>query len=80
MKSGMDMRHAIRTPCFGLMLLGVLAQGAMAATIERFSPQGEIRSVRQMAARFTEDMVKFGDPKALKAVNCWIRHMSRRVG
>jgi hypothetical protein len=34
---------------------------AGAATIERFVPQGEIRSVRQMQARFSEDMVRFGD-------------------
>mgnify|MGYP000856156688 CR=1 FL=1 len=37
---------------------------AAAATVERFSPQGEIRAVRQVAARFSEDMVRFGDSRA----------------
>jgi uncharacterized protein YfaS (alpha-2-macroglobulin family) len=34
---------------------------AGAATVERFVPQGEVRSVRQLQARFSEDMVRFGD-------------------
>ncbi len=42
--------------------LALVVDGARAATIERFSPQGEIRSVRQVVARFSEDMVKFGEP------------------
>ena len=47
------------------VVLGLAVQtGAHAATIEKFSPQGDIRSVRQVAVRFSEDMVKFGDPKA----------------
>lgn len=33
----------------------------LAATVERFSPQGEVRAVRQVAARFSEDMVRFGE-------------------
>ena len=36
--------------------------GAVAATIDKFSPQGEVRAVRQVAVRFSEDVVKFGDP------------------
>ena len=38
------------------------ANGASAATIDKFSPQGEVRAVRQVAVRFSEDIVKFGDP------------------
>ncbi|MBL8386365.1 MAG: alpha-2-macroglobulin, partial [Burkholderiales bacterium] len=46
------------------VLLGVLAAGATAATVERFTPQGEVRAVRQVVARFSEDMVRFGDARA----------------
>ncbi len=42
--------------------LAVPGTAVHAATVERFSPQGEIRSVRQVAVRFSEEMVKFGDP------------------
>lgn len=66
------MRITIRLSWLNLLLLAALAQSAEAATVERFSPQGEIRSVRQVAARFSEDMVKFGDPQAPTpfAVDC----------
>jgi hypothetical protein len=42
----------------------LMATPAAAATIQTFSPQGEIRTVRQVAARFSESMVKFGDKDA----------------
>ena len=46
-------------------ILACLFSGvAQAATVERFSPQGEVRAVRQVAVRFSEDVVKFGDSKA----------------
>ena len=60
----------------GLWILGMLAcvAGGMlqAATVERFSPQGEVRAVRQVAVRFSEDVVRFGDPKAAApfAIEC----------
>ncbi len=43
-----------------------------AATVERFSPQGEVRAVRQVAVRFSEEVVRFGDPKAAApfAIEC----------
>ncbi|MEN3113218.1 alpha-2-macroglobulin [Uliginosibacterium paludis] len=34
-----------------------------AARVEAFSPQGEIKDVRQVVARFSEPMVAFGDPR-----------------
>ena len=40
-----------------------------AATIDKFSPQGEVRAVRQVAVRFSEDVVKFGDPAAQTPFN-----------
>ncbi len=50
----------------GLIAAGLaLASGAgLAANIQTFSPQGEIRTVRQVTARFSESMVKFGDKDA----------------
>ncbi|HEX5125286.1 MAG TPA: hypothetical protein VFW00_00965, partial [Rhodocyclaceae bacterium] len=40
------------------------ATGASAkARVEAFSPQGEVKGVRQVVARFSEPMVAFGDPR-----------------
>jgi len=36
-----------------------------AQPVEFFSPQGEVRGVRQVAARFASPMVAFGDPREL---------------
>src|SRR4030095_8605394 len=43
-------------------LLCLSAHG-FAAKVEVFSPQGEVKGVRQVAARFSELMVAFGDPR-----------------
>ena len=32
------------------------------ATVDVFSPQGEVKGVRQVAARFSDAIVAFGDP------------------
>lgn len=37
--------------------------GAEEAQIDMFSPQGEVKSVRQVTARFAEQMVPFGEPR-----------------
>ncbi|NTU43747.1 MAG: hypothetical protein HGA78_12020, partial [Nitrospirales bacterium] len=34
-----------------------------AAEVELFSPQGVVKKVRQVTARFSEPMVSFGDPR-----------------
>lgn len=39
---------------------------ARAASVEMFSPQGEIKGVRQVTARFTQAMVPFGDPRLVE--------------
>jgi hypothetical protein len=44
-----------------LLLLGAVA--ASAAQVDSFSPQGEVRGARQVAVRFSEPMVAFGDPR-----------------
>ncbi len=52
--------HAWRwlAPC---LLLGAAALHAQ--PVEFFSPQGEVKSVRQVTARFAKPMVAFGDPR-----------------
>ncbi len=46
-------------------LIALLAHAAptQAATVEAFSPQGTVKDIRQVAARFSEPMVAFGDPR-----------------
>jgi hypothetical protein len=49
-----------------ILLLAVtlaLPSLSWAARVEVFSPQGEVKSVRQVAARFSEPMVALGDPR-----------------
>ncbi|MBC8006430.1 MAG: alpha-2-macroglobulin [Prolixibacteraceae bacterium] len=41
----------------------LVAGYATAAQVEMFSPQGEVKGVRQVAVRFSEPMVAFGDPR-----------------
>ncbi|MBI5849205.1 MAG: alpha-2-macroglobulin [Nitrospirae bacterium] len=35
---------------------------ALRETVELFSPQGEVKNIRQVSVRFSEQMVPFGDP------------------
>src|SRR5512137_2533804 len=44
-----------------LLLIPAMAHGQ--ATIEFFSPEGVVKGVRQVTARFSEKMVSFGDPR-----------------
>ena len=44
-------------------LLALLAGTASAAQVDFFSPQGEVKGVRQVAVRFSDAMVAFGDPR-----------------
>ena len=46
---------------FFLLLNPVLAQSP--PTVEIFTPQGVVKGVRQVTARFSEQMVSFGDPR-----------------
>ena len=55
-------------PVLGSLLALVLLSAAVHAAIadpqvESFSPQGTVKGVRQVAARFSEPMVPFGDPR-----------------
>jgi len=44
-------------------LLCVAGAAVHAATVQTFSPQGEVARVRQVRATFSEPMVRFGDPR-----------------
>lgn len=49
-------------------------------SVEMFSPQGTVKAVRQVSVRFSEQMVPFGDPKALVEpfeINCPEKGISR---
>jgi hypothetical protein len=49
-----------------ILLLGIHAslQAQEPARVELFSPQGTVKQVRQVRARFSEPMVPFADPRA----------------
>jgi len=49
--------------CFFLHLAGFAAEPPR---VESFSPQGTVKGVRQVNVRFSEQMVPFGDPRALR--------------
>ncbi len=60
-------------PALLLMLTGLPFGDALAAPhIEMFSPQGSLKDVRQVSARFSEAMVAFGDPRLPEpfAIDC----------
>ena len=44
----------------------MLVMAVQAAEVEQFSPQGEVKGVRQVQARFATPMVPFGDPLLLE--------------
>ena len=48
-----------------LSILGAWSVSAFAQPVEFFSPQGEVKGVRQISARFASAMVPFGDPREL---------------
>ena len=53
-------------------LFALLAGAASAAQVDFFSPQGEVKGVRQVAVRFSDPMVAFGDPRLPEPfeINC----------
>ncbi|MEP6607363.1 MAG: alpha-2-macroglobulin, partial [Burkholderiaceae bacterium] len=60
-----NLRMRIRTLALASMLSLVAAVAAQdVAKVESFSPQGQIKDVRQVVARFSQPMVSFGDPRS----------------
>jgi uncharacterized protein YfaS (alpha-2-macroglobulin family) len=61
--------------CIGPLVAALLlpwCMTAVAQSVEFFSPQGEVKSVRQVTARFAQPMVSFGDPREVDpfAIDC----------
>ena len=52
-------------PRLAAALAACVAAVAMAQPVEFFSPQGSVKGVRQVSARFAAPMVPFGDPRAV---------------
>ena len=53
----------------GILFVFCTALGQAAAeeaSVDNFSPQGEVKDVRQVTARFTDQMVPFGDPRIVE--------------
>jgi hypothetical protein len=75
---------AVGTAAAGLVLGAVLwAPMASAAQITRFSPEGVVPQVRQVAIRFDEAMVPMGDLKAAASGGVlyrWQRWRQRAMG
>ena len=71
----------IRTLALGVMLSLVAAVAAQdAAKVESFSPQGQIKDVRQVVARFSQPMVSFGDPRSEAPFDIEMRWQGSRGG
>ncbi|MFI4925327.1 MAG: alpha-2-macroglobulin, partial [Vicinamibacteria bacterium] len=51
----------MRIPRLAGLALGMLASASLHAQVEQFTPQGEVKGVRQVTARFAKPMVAFGD-------------------
>jgi alpha-2-macroglobulin len=67
---GLGMRRVMRRwePVVMALLLGFAAAAdAAALTVEQFSPQGTVKNVRQVTARFSAPMVPFGDLRDVAA-------------
>jgi uncharacterized protein YfaS (alpha-2-macroglobulin family) len=57
---------------FAICALALLSAAISAQTVEFFSPQGTVKGVRQVSARFSAPMVPFGDPREVDpfAIDC----------
>ena len=55
-----------------VVILLAWSGSAWAQSVEFFAPQGEVKSVRQVTARFAQPMVTFGDPRQVDpfAIDC----------
>ncbi len=48
---------------FVMAMLAGFTGNARGASVELFSPEGTVKDIRQVTARFTDQMVAFGDPR-----------------
>ena len=54
-------------PALGLLMMLTIGAPAAAVTVEQFSPQGTVKDIRQVTARFSAPMVPFGDLRDIAA-------------
>ena len=59
----------------------VPASASAQTVVESFSPEGQVRKLRQVTARFTQPMVAFGDPRGADpfTVDCMARGKGRWI-
>jgi hypothetical protein len=64
--------RALRTVSALLLMIAIGHSALAATTVETFSPQGTIKGVRQVQARFSDQIVPFGDLRLSDpfTVNC----------
>jgi uncharacterized protein YfaS (alpha-2-macroglobulin family) len=74
----------MKRTAFVIALLALLIpcrlQAQQQASVELFSPQGTVKDIRQVRARFSEAMVPFGDPRAITSpflIQCPYRGTAR---
>lgn len=66
--SAFAMRRGAVFVCLAIAAVAASAQPETAPSVESFSPQGEVRSLQQIAMRFNQDMVKLGETDARQPV------------
>ena len=67
---------------YGMLLGFILAAPVSAAqpNVEFFSPQGEVKGVRQVTVRFSEQIVPFGDPRLVEPFDITARKKAASGG
>jgi uncharacterized protein YfaS (alpha-2-macroglobulin family) len=63
------------------LIMPAAAQAKETAQVERFSPQGTVKEIRQVTVRFSSPMVPFGDPRLEDpfSVQCPVKGQGRWV-
>ncbi|MBF0556065.1 MAG: alpha-2-macroglobulin, partial [Nitrospirae bacterium] len=74
-------RRAVLVLLFTIVFFNASGYAGERAIVEQFSPQGAAKGVRQVTARFSEQMVSFGDPRAASPfdVDCTGKGVARWV-
>ena len=71
----------IRTILASLTFVAFALHDVSAAELELVSPQGTVKEIRQLTARFSDQMVSFGDPRIVEpfTISCDEKGMGRWV-
>ena len=63
MGTGSPLARRIQAWLIALAIFLLAAPARAAVTVDTFTPEGQAKAVRQVAVRFSEPMVAFGDPR-----------------